>query len=426
MRRLYSDSTFTTAMKPTHCVTLLLPVLIAAATLAQTPAAPIPAATAPATEAASLPTDPTALLQMAADANGLHAPTLKPWHIRATWQVLDEKKHAKTQGAWEEWWAADQQYKIVAVSGSDRETIYGTNHGAFVVTAGQNSLDSEDLSATPDAISFTDFAALPYGADGAAFLFQRLLTQPVPEATATALAHMRLQESRETDKGPDLVCILQAFLLPDGTPHVTRGKDGQFHPTIGRYCFDSDHPALRLESTPAEVILFNSLVRFQDRYVPRSIRILHTQLQTFSSHDDTLSRTTRSLTPAQEADVNLDVIEPLQDVRDADFVPPPQANPLPQLRETALTEGLVAGEMIAGDLGGYPAEAREWHIQGNVVVEATIGRNGVPGDVHAVSGPDALRQAAVESLRKQRYEPFLVGGQPVNVRMRLESTYTYN
>lgn len=419
-------------MKTTRCLTVILPTIFAAVAFAQTPPpTPAPAEAPPmsqtaTTPVASLPADPAALLQLAADANGLHAPTLKPWHLRATWQVLEEKKHVKAQGVWEEWWAGDQQYKIVAVSGDDKETIYGTNHGAFVVTAGQTSLDSEQLSATPDTVSFSDFAALPYGADGAAFLLQRLLTHPVPEATAIALAHMRLQESREADKGPDLVCILQAFLLPDGTPHVTRGKDGQFHPTIGRYCFDADNPALRLQSTPAEVILFNSLVRFQDRYMPRSIRILHTQLQTYGSHDDTLSRTTRSYAPALEADVNLDVIEPLQDVRDADFLPPPQANPLPQLRETALAEGLVAGEMIAGDLGGYPAEAREWHIQGKVVIEATIGRDGVPGDVHVVSGPDALRQAAVESLKKQRYEPFLVGGQPVNVRMRMESTYSYN
>lgn len=382
-----------------------------------------PASSSPQTTSPALPSDPAALLQLASQVNGLHGSDLQPWHLRATWQTLDEKKHVKSQGIWQEWWVSDKKYRIVTSSTEGQEAIYGTDHGALVVTTAKDSPDTEDLSTKPDTLPSADFAASPSSLDAAGFLLQRLLTHPVPETTSAEPAHVLRQESQQADGDATLVCALQSFLLPDGTPHVMREENGQLRPTISRFCFDGSAPILRLESEPGEVILFNSLVRFQGRYLPRAIRIMHTEVLTHTTHDPTLSRSIRSYGPIGEADVDLDVVEPLTTINDADYTPPARATPLPELREAAIADGITAGEHIVGGFNTYPAEAREWRISGTTVIDATIAKDGTLVDVHVISGPRALQQPTLDSVKTWRYEPYLVAGRPVNVRVRINVTY---
>jgi Gram-negative bacterial TonB protein C-terminal len=401
-------------MHPTRTLCSCL-LALASAVSAQTPA---PATAPPPPQpSSSLPADPAALLQLAAQVNGLHGSDLKPWHIRATWQTLDQKKHVKTQGTWEEWWAGSKEYKIIASSTKGQVTVYATNKGRFLVQAPGKEPDT-DVLPEPGTVPGAYFSAAPGGLIGAEFLLERLLTYPVPEITSDGLRHMRLQEAQEGGGNVSMKCVLQAFILPDGGPHVSIDKDGKFRPSINRYCFDPDAPVLRIESSPGDVILFNSMIRFQDHYLARAIRIESTGVWTSTndSRDSDLSQATRGYSPVEDTNISIDAVEPLTAVVNADFSPPAGAVPLPEISDAAVTLGVMSGGQIAGKDPDI-SEAAEWHLSGKVLVTGKILKDGSVGDLRVVGGSRSLQRIFMDAVKTWRFEPYLVGGEPVDVEM---------
>ena len=53
----------------------------------------------------------------------------------------------------------------------------------------------------------------------------------------------------------------------------------------------------------------------------------------------------------------------------------------------------------------YPAIATKMRIEGTVKLDVTIDPDGSVGDVKVVSGPQLLASAAVDAVKKWRYEP---------------------
>ena len=58
----------------------------------------------------------------------------------------------------------------------------------------------------------------------------------------------------------------------------------------------------------------------------------------------------------------------------------------------------------------YPAEARPEKLQGVIVLDVVVGRDGTVVDVRALNGPEVLAQAAMDALRWWRFEPYQVNG----------------
>jgi periplasmic protein TonB len=67
----------------------------------------------------------------------------------------------------------------------------------------------------------------------------------------------------------------------------------------------------------------------------------------------------------------------------------------------------------------YPLTARSTGIQGDVVIDTTIDKSGNVVRMHVVSGPAMLRPPALESLRRWKYEPSKLDGEPVEVQMQV-------
>jgi TonB family protein len=63
----------------------------------------------------------------------------------------------------------------------------------------------------------------------------------------------------------------------------------------------------------------------------------------------------------------------------------------------------------------YPAAARPGKLQGIIVLDVVVGRDGSVLDVHALNGPNILAQPAMDALRWWRFEPYRVDGQAVVV-----------
>jgi periplasmic protein TonB len=65
----------------------------------------------------------------------------------------------------------------------------------------------------------------------------------------------------------------------------------------------------------------------------------------------------------------------------------------------------------------YPLVAKEAGIQGDVAIRTTIDVKGNVVNAQVISGPQMLRGAALAALRRWKYEPSTLNGQPIAVQM---------
>jgi TonB family protein len=73
--------------------------------------------------------------------------------------------------------------------------------------------------------------------------------------------------------------------------------------------------------------------------------------------------------------------------------------------------------LISSALPVYPGMARQAGIDGDVVVDTTIDNTGNVASMKVISGPPMLRSSALEALRKWKYEPSKLNGEPIAVQM---------
>jgi TonB family protein len=70
----------------------------------------------------------------------------------------------------------------------------------------------------------------------------------------------------------------------------------------------------------------------------------------------------------------------------------------------------------------YPAMARTARVQGAVVLEAVIDKQGNVAELKVISGHPMLTQAALDAVKQWKYEPYRLNGEPVTV----DTTITVN
>ena len=72
----------------------------------------------------------------------------------------------------------------------------------------------------------------------------------------------------------------------------------------------------------------------------------------------------------------------------------------------------------------YPTDAQGTGVEGVVGVEIVVGTDGTVTDARVVRSIPLLDSAALDAVKKWRYEPTLVNGQPVPVRMMTTINFT--
>ncbi len=80
-----------------------------------------------------------------------------------------------------------------------------------------------------------------------------------------------------------------------------------------------------------------------------------------------------------------------------------------------VSAGVTAGLLAEAIRPVYPAIAKAARVSGEVVVAATISPEGRIEGLRVVSGPAMLRDSAMEAIRRARYRPFLLNGEPTAV-----------
>jgi TonB family protein len=88
-----------------------------------------------------------------------------------------------------------------------------------------------------------------------------------------------------------------------------------------------------------------------------------------------------------------------------------------------VSQGVSTGLLIHKVNPIYPVKARQEHIQGTVVLQAEISREGRIVNLRLISGPEELAPAAIGAVQQWRYRPYLLMGNPVEVETTIQVNF---
>ena len=87
---------------------------------------------------------------------------------------------------------------------------------------------------------------------------------------------------------------------------------------------------------------------------------------------------------------------------------------------SSLTTDVVTHSVVPA----YPTLARQMKVQGSVILEAMIGRDGSIEDLHVLSGPPILAGAAQEAVKQWHFKPHFRGAEAVETQTKITVNFT--
>jgi periplasmic protein TonB len=84
-----------------------------------------------------------------------------------------------------------------------------------------------------------------------------------------------------------------------------------------------------------------------------------------------------------------------------------------------VSQGVSTGLLIRKIQPNYPPLARQARIQGTVVLQAEISKEGTIQNLQLISGHPMLAPSAIEAVKQWRYRPYLLNGEPVAVETQV-------
>jgi protein TonB len=86
--------------------------------------------------------------------------------------------------------------------------------------------------------------------------------------------------------------------------------------------------------------------------------------------------------------------------------------------------GVSQGLLIKKVQPAYPPLARQARIQGTVLLQAEISKEGAIENLRLISGHPMLAPAAIEAVKQWRYKPYMLNGEPVAVETQVQVNFT--
>jgi periplasmic protein TonB len=84
-----------------------------------------------------------------------------------------------------------------------------------------------------------------------------------------------------------------------------------------------------------------------------------------------------------------------------------------------VSQGVSQGLLVHRVQPVYPQAAMQAGLQGTVLMEATIGKDGSVSSVKVIKGDPVLARAAVNAVRQWKYKPYLLNGEPVGIQTQI-------
>jgi len=82
------------------------------------------------------------------------------------------------------------------------------------------------------------------------------------------------------------------------------------------------------------------------------------------------------------------------------------------------------GDLIRKVQPTYPPTARTARIQGPVVLQAVISKQGTIENLKVVTGHPLLAPAAIDAVRQWRYRPYILNNDPVEVETQITVNFS--
>jgi periplasmic protein TonB len=89
-----------------------------------------------------------------------------------------------------------------------------------------------------------------------------------------------------------------------------------------------------------------------------------------------------------------------------------------------VSSGVVSGLLLRKVQPTYPPLARQARIQGTVILQAEISKEGNITNLQLISGHPMLAPAAIEAVKQWKYKPYLLNGEPVEVETQVMVNFT--
>ena len=107
----------------------------------------------------------------------------------------------------------------------------------------------------------------------------------------------------------------------------------------------------------------------------------------------------------------------------------PIAAAVPSASVASLTDRVHVSEQTAQAVTksvapDYPMLARQMKVQGAVILQALISREGTIQELQVLSGPGILAAAAREAVKQWRFKPYFQNGEPVETRAKITVNFT--
>jgi TonB family protein len=312
----------------------------------------------------TLPTDPTALLQVAAPFYDYFAPDMKPWHARYRFQYFDENGQPGAVGEFDYSWSTTKATRRSWTQGAQTRISWHTADGKEMQSSVGDNVPSLEYRLSVELVP--------------AFLKMKDLND-------RQLKFFTIQLSSQ-----NLDCVASVTAA-----NVDR-KLASLDDASPTYCFKEHEPILVSSHENGTIkTVYGEAQKFQNRNFP-------TQMQIFYAS-------------TKRVEANLEDLDELP-ANDPSFTPSADAKEFLQNSTRIVAQDIQMPIPIRRVPPVYPMAARGANITGKVILQAIIGKDGWVKDVKIVSSPNALLSgAALDAVHQWRYNPVMIGGKPAEV-----------
>jgi TonB family protein len=326
----------------------------------------------------SLPDDPQKLLAAAEPFYDFHSPELKPWHLKATYQLYDDEGKPTEQGIYEYWWASPQVYRSTWTRKGATYSDWHTADGRHVVLSKGMSLGYFEEGLRSDFVS-----PLPFQSPSK-YKYQTAEAQPKTTYQSTVIQAGSLK----------LPCVVVGHEIPGhkvDQPKLSLSRAPLF------YCFDPTFHALLVRySFGVVATAFDNVVRMQGKFLAREVRVAEGKRSILTAEVgavDALSGADPVLVPDPDGALVHD--------------PNPGAPIIPakQVKSVAMRP---AGGMQPGQ-------------QAEVLLQITVAEDGTVRDPRVILAPSGdLAEEARRAISQWGFKPFMQDGKPVEMKIMID------
>jgi protein TonB len=103
----------------------------------------------------------------------------------------------------------------------------------------------------------------------------------------------------------------------------------------------------------------------------------------------------------------------------------PAPSPASSLEPLTVPEETALGWVIHRVEPEYPAQALQQRIDGPVVVQAWVAKDGSVRDLKLVKGYFVLGRAAIDAVKQWRFKPYMQNGKPTEFRTTITLTFRF-